>query len=186
MRVGGDRYLPVDVRIIAATNKDLDDMVQQGLLREDLFYRLNVLPLHVPLLSEREGDALLIANTFLEQYNRMFCKQLRFSAEAESFILNYSWPGNVRQLRNHVERLVVTSKGKVIAGNSPEKLTCVPAKLASQEPVENNHEKSAIIHALNETGFNQKEAARKLGIDRSTLYRKMRKYNIEIKKLCTK
>ncbi len=187
MRVGGDRYLPVDVRIIAATNKNLQSMVEQGQLREDLYYRLNVLPLEIPPLSEREGDALHIANTFLDQYNRMFGKQLAFSADAKAFIRNYAWPGNVRQLRNHVERLVVVTKGKVIGADLSKCLLDTATEVRRLEKPENDSsERSVILRALAQSGFNQNDAAKKLGIDRSTLYRKMRKFNIEIKKLCDK
>jgi PAS domain S-box-containing protein len=190
MRVGGDRYLPIDVRIIAATNRPLSQMVADGLLREDLYYRLNVLPLDVPPLKDRQGDALFIARKFLDYYNKMFGKQLVFSKEAEDFIETYDWPGNIRQLRNYVERLVVITKGNIIRLDTAADIGAPPfnstAADSSCKPIhlDTTNEKNTIVSVLAQTGYNQKEAAKKLGIDRTTLYRKMRTYNITIKKQC--
>ena len=184
MRLGGDKYLPVDVRIIAASNGNLTNLVKEGRLREDLYYRINVLPLELPALKDRPGDPLFIAGNFLKVYNEMFKRNLVLSDHARNFIESYEWPGNVRELGNYVERLVVTANeniytagtisqilGNVGKSNIPQVRTIYSA----------NTEKAHILHMLAETHYNQQKTARRLGIDRSTLYRKMKALNIILK-----
>ncbi|MBP1764708.1 MAG: proprionate catabolism activator, Fis family [Firmicutes bacterium] len=185
MRLGGDKYLPVDVRIIAATNQSLAQLRQEGKFREDLFYRINVLTLDLPAIKDRPGDAIVIAEDFLTIYNQRYDKTIHLSEQAKAFINNYDWPGNVRQLRNYIEKLVVTAK---------DNYSCEDLKPSLIEPIgkekvltgpmgsEVSSEQSRIIRALKETGYNQKEAAKRLGMDRSTLYRKLRAFNIQVKK----
>jgi PAS domain S-box-containing protein len=178
MRLGGEKYLPIDVRIIAASNNNLARLVQEGRLREDLYYRINVLPLELPALKDRPGDALFIARHFLKVYNEMFDRKQVLSGHAKAFIESYEWPGNVRELRNYVERLVVTQKESVITVGIAEKTAIsVPEKTNDKQS-----EKAQILLALAETGYNQQEAAKRLGINRSTLYRKMKSLHIELKK----
>jgi transcriptional regulator with PAS, ATPase and Fis domain len=176
MRLGGDKYLPVDVRIIAATNRDLTQLVKEGRLREDLYYRINVLPLVLPSLRDCPDDALFIAKHFLAEYNRVFGRHLVMDEQTKSFIAGYDWPGNVRELRNYIERLVVTAKGNLIAVE--------PAARIFEPAGDKKQEKARIISVLAETKYNQKEAAKRLGINRSTLYRKLKSMNIEINKIC--
>lgn len=184
MRLGDDRYLPVDVRIIAATNKNLLQLVEEGKLREDLFYRLNVLLLDLPALKDRPGDAQFIAEHFLKEYNKRFGKNIALDKQVKEFIETYEWPGNVRELRNYIERLIVTAKGNAIsAAVRPPETT--DRKKASLLPVDEvQSERARVLQVLAQTDYNQKEAARRLGIDRSTLYRKLKAWNIGVKKEC--
>jgi len=185
MRLGGDKYLPVDVRIIAASNSNLEHMVQMGMLREDLYYRIKVLPLELPALKDRPGDALLIAHHFLNVYNKMFDRDQVLSEQVKAFIESYEWPGNVRELRNYIERLVVTQKESVIAAATAPRIpgtverTAVPQE---KRKVDANAEKMRILKALEDTNYNQNETARRLCMDRSTLYRKMKALDIALKK----
>jgi transcriptional regulator with PAS, ATPase and Fis domain len=187
MRLGGDKYLPIDVRIIAATNRNLTQLVKEGTLREDLYYRINVLPLELPFLRECPGDALFIAEHFLSVYNKMFNRNITLDEHARAFIGNYEWPGNIRELRNYIERLVVTSKESMITaetaarilGRAEKNSVCVTASAGV-----NNVDKELILRVLTETKYNQKEAAKRLGIDRSTLYRKLKALNMQVKRVC--
>lgn len=185
MRVGGNKYLPIDVRIIAASNKNLAQLVHNGHMREDLYYRINVLPLELPALKDRPGDALLIANHFLSQYNSAFNRNIILSKQAKAFIETYEWPGNVRELRNYIERLVVTVKESVVTAEAASQMLATIKKVSIQ-PAANTENKDAekmkILDMLLETHYNQKETAKRLGMDRSTLYRKMKTFNIEITK----
>jgi len=189
MRLGDDKSLPVDVRIIAATNKDLVKMVGEDKFREDLYYRLNVLPLRLPALHERIGDIIFIAEHFLAVYNQMFNKDISLSEPAKGCLSSYKWPGNIRQLMNFIERLVIITKKPRI------ELEAVRGLLENREIVVrddgrdeasvDSSDKNRIIQVLKSTGYNQKQAAEKLGINRSTLYRKLKSYKIEVKKSCT-
>ncbi len=185
MRLGGDKYLPIDVRIMAATNKSLVQLMREGKFREDLFYRINVLTLDLPAIKDRPGDAIVIAEDFLTVYNQRYNKAIQLSEQVKAFINSYDWPGNVRQLRNYIEKLVVTAR---------DNYSCEDLNLLLTEPMREktfatgqasldaSSEQSRIIKILEETGYNQKEAAKRLGIDRSTLYRKLRALNIRVKK----
>lgn len=187
MRLGDDKYLPVDVRIIAATNKNLLQLVKEGQFREDLYYRINVLPLKLPVLNERRGDVLYLAEHFVNTYNRMFNRQVRLSQEAKDYICDYGWPGNIRQLRNTIERLVLVTKNNDVSVSLIESMLDLsekPKPLMIESQSGGTSEKAKILKVLAETGYNQKEAAKRLGIDRSTLYRKLKSYNIEVKKIC--
>jgi len=187
MRLGDDRYLPVDVRIIAATNKDLLRLVEEGKLREDLYYRLDVLPLCLPGLKERRSDALFIAGHYLTVYNKMFGRNIVLDEQAEAFIGSCEWPGNVRELRNYIERLVVTAKeNRITAAAALHMLgTSKREKASLPSTGKGRLEKEQILQMLAQTGCNQKEAAKRLGIDRSTLYRKLKALNIGVGKNAT-
>ncbi len=185
MRLGGDKYLPVDVRIIAASNSNLASLVKEGRLREDLYYRINVLPLELPALKNRLGDPLFIAGHFLAEYNNLFNRKLVLSEDSKAFIESYEWPGNIRELRNYIERFVVTQKEGVISAEpaarileKADKHTILPAKKTTDKSTE----KAQILKILAETGYNQQETAMQLGMNRSTLYRKMKSLHIELKK----
>ncbi len=179
-RVGGTDPIEVDVRIVAATNRDLRKAVQEGSFREDLFYRLNVIPVVMPPLRDRKEDIPLLVEHFLERLSVEMKRKLDgVSPDAMAALMVHSWPGNVRELRNILERGAVVAKGNVIqlpdlglaAQAASEPGSRDPATL---EEVERRH----IAEVLTHTGGNVSQAARVLGIDRVTLYNKMRKYQL--------
>jgi DNA-binding NtrC family response regulator len=185
--VGGDREISFDVRIVAATNQDLESKVENGRFREDLYYRLNVLEIDLPPLRGRENDVLLLAQNFLEHYSNAANKKITgISAPAAERLMEYSWPGNVRELRNCIERAVVlTSREKLVVEDFPEKIRAYkkkgfnldsfnPAELVPMEETERRY----IQYVLQALRGNKTKAARVLGFDRKTLYRKLEKYNI--------
>jgi two-component system response regulator AtoC len=180
-RVGGTEAVTVDVRIIAATNRDLQAEVQQGRFREDLFYRLNVIPIVLPPLRERREDIPLLVEQLLEQ---LCAEQNRhvsgLSAEAMALLVSHDWPGNIRELRNVLERAIVVTQGSVLQagelGLAPKSATELDnLGPLSLEEVERRH----IANVLRHADGNVSQAARILGIDRVTLYNKMRKYQLK-------
>ncbi len=180
-RLGGERTLAVDVRIIAATNKDLLQEVKEGRFREDLYYRLNVIPISLPPLRDRPNDIPLLASHFLRRFTAQQHKNIHeFSPEAMRLILDYTWPGNVRELENSVEHTVVLEKGsRIEAVDLPACIRKAPvAMLTPTVSRMSDSEKMLLEKALAQFGWNKKEAARHLGIGRSTLYAKLRKHRI--------
>jgi two-component system response regulator HydG len=180
-RIGGEETLNVDVRILAATNKNLLEEVTKGSFREDLFYRLNVIPIHLPQLKKRRNDIPLLARYFLRRFSAEQNKEIQdFSSEAMRLLLDYSWPGNVRELENSIEHTAVLAKrSKVEISDLPSSIRDVAPTLASEAPgtiVEN--EKKLLQEVLEECDWNKKKAALQLGISRSTLYEKIKKYQI--------
>lgn len=188
MRLGDDKYLPINVRIIVATNKNLAHLVQDGKFREDLYYRINVLPLELPVLKDRSGDSVCIAEHFISIYNQRFGRGVTLDEKAKERIRQYEWPGNIRQLRNVMERLVVLAKNNEASAEMVASMLDIPVdtKKTLKIEVEQNDclERAKIIRVLAEKGYNQKEAAKTLGMDRSTLYRKLKSLNIKVKKNC--
>ncbi|MCX8126817.1 MAG: sigma-54 dependent transcriptional regulator, partial [Dehalococcoidia bacterium] len=182
-RVGGNEPIRVDVRLISATNKDLKKAMEEGKFREDLYYRLNVVGIHLPALRERKEDIPLLAEHFLRKFAMENHKDIKdFSPEAREILLKYEWPGNVRELENAVERAVILARGEYI---TPEELpgigtTPVVASLAGKSLRE--VERECIISTLRQTGGNVSEAARILGITRMTLYNKLREYGLSVNK----
>jgi transcriptional regulator with GAF, ATPase, and Fis domain len=176
-RVGGEKTLTVDVRVLAATNKDLMQEVERRNFREDLFYRLNVIPLILPPLRDRRNDIPLLAFHFLKSFAQERGKDLReISSGAMRLLLDYSWPGNVRELENSVEHAVVLAKGSQLeAWDLPSALqqpsSSFPATIADQEL-------SLLLNILAECGWNKKLAAQRLGISRSTVYAILKKNKI--------
>jgi len=180
-RVGGEEKLKVDVRILAATNKDLIQEVKNGNFREDLFYRLNVIPIQLPPLRKRRNDIPLLARYFLRRFAVEQNKEIQdFSSEAMRLLLDYPWPGNVRELENSIEHTAVLAKrSKVEISDLPAAIRDADSLLASEAPgtiVEN--EKKLLQEVLAECDWNKKKAALQLGISRSTLYDKIKKYQI--------
>ena len=180
-RLGGEKTLVVDLRIISATNKDLLQEVKEGRFREDLYYRLNVIPIQLPPLRDRGNDIPLQARFFLARFAAEQEKDVReFTSEAMRRLLDYRWPGNVRELKNSIEHAVVLAKGHRI------EVTDLPTALCSTEAVNRIHpsrtipgtEANLLREVLEECGWNKKESARRLGISRSTLYSKLKKYRI--------
>jgi len=183
-RVGSNEEIDVDVRVIAATNKNLKTMIKYEKFREDLYYRLNVVTIDLPPLKDRGEDILPLAEHFLKKFAGENNKSIKnFSPEVVEFMLNYSWPGNVRELENMVERGVILSKNKTITlAEVPQDIIHpTPAEGKTIEVVERNH----IINVLEETKGNISKTADILGIRRMTLYNKLKKYNYTVNNLDT-
>jgi len=171
----------VNVRILAATNKNLLQEVKDGRFREDLFYRLNVIPIHLPPLRDRRNDLFLLARHFLDRFSNVQNKTAKdFSTEVMRRLMDYSWPGNIRELENTIEHAVVLAKGEQIQISdlpSPFLNTKTPPvsdKAISLEETEKQH----LIEVLDKCQWNKKKAAEILGIGRSTLYVKLKKYQL--------
>lgn len=184
--VGAEQTLKVDVRIIAATNADLTDMVRAGTFREDLYYRLNVIPFYVPPLRERIEDVPLLADYFLKEFTTAYGRRPKeFTADAYDLLTSYHWPGNVRELRNLVERIVIMNpQSRIEARHIPLVPGRRPAewrleRFASLQEVREAAEREYILKKLEETGGNVTRAAELLGLERSNLYRKMRALGIK-------
>ncbi len=187
-RVGGTRDLSVNVRVIAATNRDLARAVAEGRFREDLFYRLNVFPIMVPPLRERARDIPVLASHFLALFNSMLKKSVTaFSPRALDLLSSYVWPGNVRELRNVIERALVLSQGSVVDTDLlPREILGVSEEGSAgpAAPPENGRtldavEQAHILKVLREEGNNKSSASRALGISRSTLLEKLKKYGAD-------
>ena len=187
-RVGSNKTLVADVRMVTATNRDLEQLVRDGTFREDLFYRLNVLPIWLPPLRDRGGDIALLARNFLGEFAAETGKKIsEFTADAIEALMNYRWPGNVRELRTAIERAVVLCRGDTIARRDlPPAVRGLSAGFALETkpgPAGNlsvqDAEKELIIRALKEADGNRTEAAKKLGISRRTLHRKLHAYSLE-------
>ncbi len=195
-RIGGTEPITVNTRIIAATNRNLEQMVAEGKFREDLYYRLNVFSLEIPPLRERKEDIPGLVQIFLQEYSVTHEHPVpRISSEVMQALLDYSWPGNIRQLRNVMERLSILQEGGVIfyehlplsiKTHMPASLTVSRAMYANDHSLDapfavydEAQEKKRIISALDRTYGNKKAAAQLLGISRGTLYNKLRKYGIE-------
>jgi DNA-binding NtrC family response regulator/HAMP domain-containing protein len=176
-RVGGEKTLSVDVRILAATNKDLLREVERGGFREDLLYRLNVIPLRLPSLKERKNDIPLLALHFLRRFAAEQRKDIReISSEAMRLLLEYPWSGNVRELENSLEHAVVLAKGsRLEAWDLPATLR---QQTASVPPTMEDRELQILLEILRETGWNKKLAAQRLGISRSTVYAILKRHQV--------
>jgi two-component system, NtrC family, response regulator HydG len=186
-RVGGEKVIPVDVRVIAATNKDLVDLKNKGLFREDLYYRLNVVNLEIPPLTKRRDDIPLLAQYFLELFVDKNKKKIKgFTPKAMDLLVRYDWPGNVRELMNAVERAVVLARTDYLDDQDfsilqplLEQPAPVPSDVDDMDniPLE-EVEKAAILRMLESADGNKSEAARRLGITRKTLHKKLKKYGV--------
>ena len=185
--VGGTRATPINVRILAATNRDLDTAVSQGTFRRDLYFRLNVLTLRIPPLRERKQDIPLLIGSFLEKINSASPMQKHtISDEALRLMMQYDWPGNVRELENCVQRACTTcSLPTIQVADLPTQLrNCGAAAKPADAPPDSavitpldQLEKQAILHAIEVLGGDKLEAARRLGIGKTTLYRKLKEYS---------
>jgi len=179
-RVGGEETLEVDVRVIAATNKNLTDEMKKGTFREDLYYRLNVIPIFVPPLRERRDDISVLAPYFLQKFSREKGKEITgFLSEVIEILLSHSWPGNVRELENVIEHAIIIAKqDKILPKDLPQYLLQRP--LVTQEfTTLQDYEKHLILKTLEETKWNKHRAAKRLNINRSTLHGKMKRYGLE-------
>jgi len=190
-RVGSNQNIKVDVRVVAATNKNLEAMVREGKFRDDLFYRLDVVPIHLPPLRERREDIPLLINAFVDEFAKQNNKRITgLSADAQAALQRYDWPGNIRELRAAIEHAVALSRGERlgvrdlpgrVAGTSGLTIRPAPGASASLTPDLNLAvmEKSFIQQALNTTDWNITEAAKLLGISRRTLHRKLNSFQIK-------
>lgn len=191
-RIGGHETIKTDARIIAATHRDLEEEVQKGNFREDLFYRLYVIPIMLPTLKERRTDIPFLVSYFLEEFSKKkSAEPAKISDDAMKILVNYSWPGNVRELRNLIERLVVLHEGEqIVPEDLPEKIRIEgsrPPKRKLETEGEgisfntavSEFEKALIISALEKTNWVKNKAAELLRIKRTTLVEKIKRYNLE-------
>jgi two-component system response regulator HydG len=184
--VGSTKASPIDVRIIAATNRDLEIAIHQGSFRRDLYFRLNVVSLRLPPLRERKDDVRLLVDHFLERLSRSIGMRRSISPEAMKLMLSYDWPGNVRELENCLERAAALSSGPVLnAGDLPSQIQTtnmpslvVPANCSRKIVTLADVEKQAILNALNQLNGDKLMTAKLLGIGKTTLYRKLKEYGI--------
>ena len=189
-RVGGDITIQVDVRVIAATNKNLVEQINEGAFREDLYYRLNVVELQVPPLLERKEDIPLLARHFLEMFTDKNRKEIKgFTPKAMDNLIRHDWPGNVRELMNAVERGVVLARSNYLGvedfpfmkdslmQNDPDSANPAELFMSGDMPLE-DVERAAILNTLEAAGGNKSEAARRLGITRKTLHKKLKAYGV--------
>jgi sigma-54 specific flagellar transcriptional regulator A len=197
-RVGGNKLIKAEVRIIAATHKDLPLCIEKGTFREDLYYRLNVFPIHIPALRERKEDIAALIHYFIEKYRNETGCFLEISEDTLNFLVEYEWPGNVRELSNLIERLVIVSAGKTVTlENLPEHLLRPTqpqiynnsglSTKSTRAKIDKNFdlkehlaqvELELITEALAESGGVVARAAKRLGLRRTTLVEKMKKYQI--------
>lgn len=184
-RVGDNRAIPVDVRIISATNKDLEKLIEAKQFREDLFFRINVFPLQCPTLSERRDDIPLIAQNFIRRNATSSGKKiLGLTPEALEKLTLYSWPGNVRELRNAIEyAFVLCQSGAIGLTHLPSKIVSANEAVAPECRLDPGclDERARLIQVLRETGGNQSGAARLLGVSRVTVWKRLKKYGINPK-----
>jgi Nif-specific regulatory protein len=187
-RVGGVESIQVDVRVVAATNRDLEEAVREGSFRKDLYFRLHVVDLTVPSLRGHRSDVPLLANYFLERIVRRTGRPVKgVSPEALDVLMNHEWPGNIRQLQNSIERAVILSSGELIEAQDIQLSTLGKSVRSSSQPsehVDNREvsleviEKEHILSTLSRTSWNKSRAAQILCIERSTLDRKLKRYKI--------
>ncbi len=195
-RVGGTRLVSVDVRIIAATNKELDEEIRQGRFREDLYYRLNVVPFRVPALRERPADIRLLIPYFMDQFHRREGRESKvFLPETLEMLRSYDWPGNVRELRNIVERILIMTPGKVISpadipNLAGEQQAYAPASTKTEgalvfgtlREAREEFEREFIVQKLEQNDWNISRTAEVIDLERSNLHRKIKSYGIAIRR----
>ncbi|MDH5436528.1 MAG: PEP-CTERM-box response regulator transcription factor [Gammaproteobacteria bacterium] len=181
-RVGGRKEIPVDVRVVCATHRHLDDMIKSGSFREDLYYRISELPIRIPSLRERPGDSVLLARFFLEKYAKEQGRTIRgYTKDALRLVERYEWPGNVRELENKIKRAVIMCESKQIRAEDIDINidTEDEQELFNLKDVRENAERMAIIRALGVKDGNVSQAAELLGITRPTLYTLLNKYGMK-------
>lgn len=195
-RVGGTRLVSVDVRIIAATNKDLDEEIRQGRFREDLYYRLNVIPFRVPALRERVDDVPQLVDHFISLFARKEGREVKsFHPDALELLKQYQWPGNVRELRNIIERILIMAPGRTITCDDIPDLQGIGADLLHPSPsldgalalgtlreAREEFEREFLIQKLEENDWNISRTAEVIELERSNLHRKIKSYGIDVRK----
>jgi DNA-binding NtrC family response regulator len=179
MRVGSDRIIPVDIRLVCATNKNLPQMVEEGLFREDLLYRINTIQIEVPPLRDRGNDIIVLAEFFLKKFAGKYDKPgMRINQAAQDKLLKYQWPGNIRELQHTIEKAVILGDSLVL---KPEDFFLRPVlsgKFDDQDVTIEEMEKQMIINAIDKSAGNMSSASENLGITRQTLYNKIKKYGL--------
>jgi PAS domain S-box-containing protein len=183
--LGGTRSETSDVRIIVATNKDLSELVKQGIFREDLYYRVNVVRIELPPLRRRKEDIPLLVDQFITRFNRLQGKFVQgITSEALSLLIAHDWPGNIRELENTIERsFIICRDGYIGIEHLPEELITHPAEKSSKLEIQSAHDildAHTILAALERNAFNRSAAARDLGIHKTTLFRKIKKLGISL------
>jgi DNA-binding NtrC family response regulator len=183
-RLGSNTYMPVDVRILAATNADIGERIRAKQFREDLYYRLSVMTIHLPALEERQEDIPLLVRHFLSGFNERNARQVTLHEEATGLLMRMSWPGNVRELENLIERAAILCTTGEISAEDIERANgsgvLSSAKVVEPATTLKEVERQQIIRALHEAQGNRSLAARKLGIERKTLYKKARRLEIDL------
>lgn len=198
-KVGGQKNIPIDVRVIAATNQPLEQMIEDGTFRMDLYFRLNVISIEIPPLRKRGSDVILLANEFLDTFNHKYQKEKHLKESAYQALMNYKWPGNVRELRNVVESAVVlTMSDSIGAGDLPEHISGVAAVETVQQDVQTKdfsmledgmyfdslkeqveaYEKHVIAAALERCHGDRNAVIQELKVSRRTFYRKLSEYGL--------
>ena len=185
-RVGGSVDVHVDIRVIAATNRNLQEEVRQGRFREDLFYRLNVLPVALPPLRERPEDIPLLVNFYVDAYGTEFKRRVRgVTPEAIQRLRRYPWPGNIRELRNIVERAMLLAEGETLTADDFAGAAAGPVRLSDRVELPSGGidleelERSLVVQALERTGWNQTRAATLLGLNRDQIRYRIEKFQLE-------
>ncbi|MBV1885193.1 MAG: PEP-CTERM-box response regulator transcription factor, partial [Gammaproteobacteria bacterium] len=182
-RLGGHKEIPVDVRIVCATHRNIEEMIEEGEFREDLYYRLSEIVMTIPALKDREGDSIILSNAFLQRFNQQQGRSISgFTDEALKTIESYPWPGNIRELENKIKRAVIMAESNLITSDDlaiklDNEEDAIPLNLRE---VRDAAEKKAISRALNNAGNNMAKAARLLGITRPTLYTMVSKYKLNV------
>ena len=181
-RLGSTKPTKIDVRLVSATNRNLEEAISEGTFREDLYYRMNVLTINIPPLRERKEDIPLLANHFFHKFTIANAKKIEgISGEAMEILIGYNWPGNIRELENVIERSVVVCKtNEIILDDLSETVRkgIIETKAETDPRTLNDSEKKQVIKILNENDWNISKSAKELGIDRATLYNKIKKYDI--------
>jgi len=181
-RVGGSRPVRADVRLVASTNRELQDEVKGGKFRQDLYYRLRVIPIHVPPLRERREDIPLLAEHFLASYGRRYAGAAKaISRAGQDYLAAQDWRGNVRELQHVIERAVVLARQETLGPEDlrlPDERTAAPASAETLEAALDRQTREHLLDVLDRTGWRKQSAAEALGIDRATLYRMIRKYSL--------
>jgi transcriptional regulator with GAF, ATPase, and Fis domain len=205
-RIGSNQVIKVNTRILAASNRDLRQLVLEGKFREDLYYRLNVVPVHIPPLRKRREDIPLFIDYFIERFNKEYSRDISVNSEGRLYLTQLDWPGNVRQLENVVRRIVLLSQDGVVGKDEVFRIVNYE-DISAAKPSNNlttlvttnslfhdntgkfktfsEFEKEIICEALTETGFNITETSKILGLSRKTIHNKLNEYNIVIKKKIT-
>lgn len=178
-RIGSNQSIPIDIRLICATNKNLESMVGDGLFREDLLYRINTIQIEVPPLRERDNDILVLADFFLKKYASKYNKpSLKINQQAQDKLMKYAWPGNIRELQHTIEKAVILSEGTILKAEDFFMRPTVAGRSHDNETTLEDMEKRMISQAIDKNNGNLSAAAEQLGITRQTLYNKSKKYGL--------
>ncbi len=179
MRLGSDEPIPIDIRLLCATNKNLENMVDQGLFREDLLYRINTIQIEVPPLRQRGNDIIVLADFFLKKFSAKYEKHgLKINQHAREKLMKYNWPGNIRELQHTVEKAVILSDSSILKPEDFFFKHVFSSKFDDEHLTIEEMEKRMIVSAIDKSEGNMSLAAEKLGITRQTLYNKVKRYGL--------